>query len=380
MALLGFSQAGREISRLNQLPGWTAQMVKAARAPGRAENAFIIQVIDGVWYGYVLLLALVLAARGVRCARENHGAKVRIIYPGGREILAPVGASVLEASREAGIPHASVCGGRGRCSTCRVRVLKGLEGLEAASPSEQGVLDRIGAPPNVRLACQTWPVEEISVYPVLPHTAQAGAGASQPGYSGGQDREITVLFADIRGFTTFSEKKLPYDVVFFLNRYFEVMGDAIDGAGGTVNQFVGDGVMALFGMDTSPEEGSRQAIIAAGAMAEGLREMNESLAEEMDAPLRIGIGIHTGPAVVGRIGRGEAIYLTAVGDTVNTASRLQDLTKEYNCQLIVSAQAAESAGFDASGFPRHEITVRNRSEPIVIRTIDDARGIQAGGS
>jgi adenylate cyclase len=136
--------------------------------------------------------------------------------------------------------------------------------------------------------------------------------------------------------------------------------------------------MALFGMDGGSEEGSRHALAAAGAMAEGLREMNESLAEEMEAPLRIGIGIHTGPAMVGRMGRGEALYLTAVGDTVNTASRLQDLTKEYSCQLIVSAQATESAGFDATGFPRHELTVRNRTELIVIRAIGDVRDIQGG--
>ena len=371
VALLGFTQAGREITQLAQTPGWVRGMLRSAYAPGRAEFKVIVWWRDAVWYGYLALLVLVLAARAVRGVIENRGMTVRITYPGGREVAAPAGITVLEASRKAGIPHASVCGGRGRCSTCRIRVISGLEDLPPAAPAEQRVLDRIAAPPNVRLACQLRPGGSVSVLPVLSPNAQASEGTAQPGYVAGQEREIAVLFADLRGFTRLSEKKLPYDLVFFLNRYFEVMGEAIDRTGGVINQFTGDGVMALFGVHEGPEEGCRKALRAAGAMIEGLGEMSESLSEELNEPLRMGVGIHTGPTVVGRMGRGVALYLTAVGDTVHVASRFQDLTKEYACQLVISAQVAERAGLDVSGFPRHELAVRNRTEPIVIRTIED---------
>jgi adenylate cyclase len=209
------------------------------------------------------------------------------------------------------------------------------------------------------------------VVPLLPPNATARDGHARPGYIAGQEREICVLFADLRGFTRFAERKLPYDVVFFLNRYFEMAGSAIEGAGGIANQFVGDGIMALFGVESGQEQGCRDALAAARALVHGVAEVSASFGDELATPLAIGVGIHTGPAVVGHMGRGVATYLTAVGDTVNTTARLQDLTKQYKCQLIISEIAAGRAGFDVSSFPHHELTVRNRTEPIAIRAIED---------
>ena len=276
----------------------------------------------------------------------------RVAYAGGREAVAPVGSTVLEASRAAGVPHASVCGGRGRCSTCRVKLLGGADALPPAQPEEQRVLERIKAAPDVRLACQLRPGADLSVLLMLPAGADAAQGFAQRGYASGQERGVAVLFADLRGFTRIAEKKLPYDVVFFLNCYFDVMGEAITKEGGLINQFVGDGVMALFGVEEGPEEGCRQALAAACAIVDALDGMSETLADELDEPLRVGVGIHTGPTVVGHMGRGVAKYLTAVGDTVNTASRLQDLTKEYGCRLVISSQVAERAGRTSPPFPR----------------------------
>ena len=204
---------------------------------------------------------------------------------------------------------------------------------------------------------------------ILPAGADAAQGFAQKGYASGQERGVAVLFADLRGFTRIAEKKLPYDVVFFLNCYFDAMGEAITREGGLINQFVGDGVMALFGVEEGPEKGCRQAIAAACAIVDAIDEMSEAFKEELEEPLRVGIGVHTGSTVVGQMGRGVAKYLTAVGDTVNTASRLQDLTKEYNCRLVVSAEVAERAGADVAAFPEYEIEVRNRTAPLTIRAI-----------
>jgi len=306
-----------------------------------------------------------------RLAHARRRGTLRLTYPNGRQVLVPPGLTVLEVSRSAGIPHASVCGGRGRCSTCRVRITRGVESLPVATREELRVLSRVGAPPNVRLACQLRPTHNLSIVPLLPATASAQDGVARPGYLAGQEREIAVLFADLRQFTALAEHRLPYDVVFLLNRYCEVVGTSIERAGGVPNQFTGDGVMALFGVGTGPDDGCRCALIAAQEIVRSLNALSQMLVEELDAPLQVGLGIHTGPAIVGQMGYGVAVYLTAVGDTVNVASRLQELTKQYDCQLVISEQVVRGADVDGSRFPYHQVMVRNHAEPLVIYVIDD---------
>jgi adenylate cyclase len=325
--------------------------------------------------GLGVLLVTTLTARALRQLLER-GSSVRITYPGGRVASVPIGFSVLEASRQERIPHASVCGGRGRCSTCRVRVLSGSGPLPAPGPAESRVLARLNSPSDVRLACQLRPAHDLSVMPLIPPSVEPLQSLAHPGMMAGREKEVCVMFADLRGFTKISEKRLPYDVVFLLNRYFETVGGAIEAAGGIPNQFIGDGVMALFGVTSSPEDGARDALAAAREMHRAIAELSNELHEALPTPLRLGIGIHCGPAVVGHMGRGVATYLTAVGDTVNTASRLQDQTKEFACELIISDQVAVRTGIDVSTYERQEITVRNRAEPIVVWVIKDVQGLE----
>jgi adenylate cyclase len=376
-ALLGFVAAGREITIKAQTSGWVADALVEADVPEPAERDALNRVRSTVPVVFWSALGITLVARVMRQRYEHRRGRVHITYPNGRQIVVPVGLSVLEASRLENYPHASVCNGKGRCSTCRVRVIQGWDRLPASSPEEQRVLQRIGSPPHVRLACQLRPAADIAVVPLLPADARASAGFRSPDYHHGQEQEIAVLFADLRGFTRLAEPKFPYDVVFFLNRYFEAIGAAIKAAGGIPNQFTGDGVMALFGVGVGPVEGSRRALLAAGAMLDSLEILSNALAEELSEPLRMGIGIHTGPAVVGRMGYEDTTYLTAVGDTVHVASRLEALNKEYQGPLIISEQVAQRAGIDVSDYPAHLLTVRNRTEPLTIRVIDAVPQIAA---
>jgi adenylate cyclase len=255
-----------------------------------------------------------------------------------------------------------------------------LPGLPPPSETEARVLERIGARRNVRLACQLRPTVPIEVTPLLPPFAHAADGLRRVDLSEGGEREIAVLFADIRGFTALTEERLPYDIVFILNRYFEAMGRAVDAAGGRLDKFIGDGVMALFGLEGDSSAACRDALAAARLMSTHLADLNEALRGELAQPLRIGIGIHAGPAIVGEMGYGNAAALTAIGDAVNTASRLEALTKEYECELIVSAEVILRAGLDRSHFAWHETELRGKQERLGIAVLASAQQLPQAGA
>ena len=372
LAVLGVLTAGREVVRLAADPAWLAALQAEARFPDRAGVALIKQIEAITLSALGGLLALALVARVVRGWLARRRGIVELTYPDGRRISVASGTTILEASRGAGIPHASVCGGRGRCSTCRVRVGAGLEALPPPSPAELKVLARVGATPNVRLACQTALSANIEVTPLLPPAAVPRDGRRRPGYLQGQEREVAILFADLRGFTALAENKLPYDVVFVLNRYFAAMGLAVEESGGRVDKFIGDGVMALFGVEGSIEKACADALSAARRMAERLMEINDALKHDLEQPLRIGIGVHSGPVIVGEMGYGRATALTAIGDAVNIASRLEAMTKEFGAQLVVSEGIAEHAGVDLGAFPREEIELRGRQAQLAVRVVKSA--------
>jgi adenylate cyclase len=373
LAFLGVAEAGREVSALARDPGFVQRLNATVHAPSPVQRAALLQIRDGLFMTTWALLGLMLAARIVRERISRRRPTIRIRYPDGREVAVPVGWTVLEASRSARIPHASVCGGRARCSTCRIRIGGDPALQPMPAPLERRVLGRISAPPNVRLACQLRPGRDLMVTPLLQAAVGAGAAHVPAGARGGEERVIAVLFADLRGFTRVAERKLPYDVVFILNRYFEAVGGAVAQAGGIANQYTGDGVMALFGVNADPDTACRQAILASGAMIERVEALSRALDSELETPLRMGIGIHAGPVVVGEMGYAGTRYLTAVGDTVNTASRLEGLTKEYSCELVVSEEAVARAGLATADYPHHELALRNREAPLRVVVVDNAR-------
>lgn len=242
------------------------------------------------------------------------------------------------------------------------------------------MLDRIGARHNVRLACQLRPTVPVEVTPLLPPFAHAADGLRRVDLAEGGERDIAVLFADIRGFTALAEGRLPYDIVFILNRYFDAMGRAVEESGGRVDKFIGDGVMALFGIDGEADAGCRDALAAARLMSLRLSGLNGTLGGELREPLRIGIGIHAGPAIIGEMGYGAAAALTAIGDAVNTASRLEALTKEYQCELIVSDEVVLRAGLDRSLFPWQQTEIRGKQERLAIAILASAQDLPLDGT
>jgi adenylate cyclase len=374
LAAFGVFVAGREVAAAPPGPPPGPPPAIAGELPPPPPDRAVTEQMADLWrLGFMATLLGVLLARSARWYWQRRHGVITLTYPSGRLVQIPRGLSVLEASRLAGIPHASVCGGRGRCSTCRIRI----EAHEAArlpppSHEESRVLHRVGAAPNVRLACQVRPLGDMHVTPLLPPTAHARDGFRRPGYLHGVEREIVILFCDLRAFTQLTEKRLPYDVVFLLNRYFSEMGHAVETAGGQIDKFIGDGVMALFGLDSGVEAGCRAALTAARAMSERMQSLNHALAHDVTEPMKIGIGIHAGPAIVGEMGYGKAVSITAVGDTVNTASRIEGLTKDFGCELVVSEAVVANAGIDLGDTPRHEIEIRGRVGRLVVRTVTSA--------
>jgi adenylate cyclase len=369
LSLLGAIEAGRQVTALAADPNWIHERITLPSPETQSTLDTITALLSWFFAGIV---GAVLLARLARRIWQRHHGLVRIGYPDGRVVEVMPGTSVLEASRLAGIPHASVCGGRGRCSTCRIRVRGEIHSIDPPAEDELRVLRRIGATSSIRLACQLRPHGAVEVTPLLPPFANAADGRRRVDLAQGSEREIAILFADIRGFTALSESRLPYDVVFILNRYFAAIGGAVEAAGGRVDKFIGDGVMALFGIERGAQAGCRDALAAARLMSARLDELNASLRAELDRPLRIGIGIHCGPTIVGEMGYGNVAAITAIGDAVNTASRLESLTKNFACELVVSEETASRAGLDLSAFPQREVEIRGKREVLAIRTLASA--------
>jgi adenylate cyclase len=360
LALAGFASAGRAVrlegdspAQLNQTQTGVIDAIK------HAANTGYYAVLAAL---AVFLLALVLYRRGAR--------RIRIAYTNGPVVSAPLGMTLLDISRRNNIPHASVCGGRARCSTCRVRVLEGLDKQSPPAENESRVLKRVGAPPNVRLACQLRPQSDLRVTPLLPATA-ALARLPDDKYFWGVEQEVTVLFCDLRGFTRLSVNRLSYDTVFLLNQFLARMSEAIEDTGGYIDKFMGDGIMAIFGMDRSSTEGAQAAIAAARAMAGVLDALNQSLREELPSPLDIAIGLNTGPAILGRIGAAGggdvAARVTALGETVNIASRLEGVAKELGAQLLLSRHTLEAANVVLTDrLEQRDISVRGLAQPLAV--------------
>jgi len=364
LAMLGAHHGARDVIRIAS-PQWRAEHVRGISSEQRS----LIDKIAFVYFpiGYIGLIGLVFAARGVRALRERRGGMITVTYPD-RQVRVPKGLSVLEASLRFNVPHASVCGGRARCSTCRVRVVSDRRALPRPSGREAFVLARVGASadPAIRLACQLRPHTDVAVIPILPPNVGADFVRNRHSINIGEERYIVSMFVDMRGSTKLAEARLPFD-----NRFLGAASQAVIDAGGQPNQYVGDGMLALFGLSVDPATACRQAMSAAANVAANVEYMNHQFAAELREPIQFGIGIHGGEAIIGDIGFRDHTVFTAIGDTVNVAARLQDMTKTLNCTIIVSEEVCNTSGIAPDALTRINVSIRGRDAPMTVRTAAD---------
>ncbi|HEY4040375.1 MAG TPA: adenylate/guanylate cyclase domain-containing protein [Rhodopila sp.] len=370
LALLGFYQGGKTVLTLASDPAWRAANLNPWQVGHPAGNVQLLLERNLSLLAASCLLVLVVLARGVRALRERRGGIVRVSYPDGRVARIPKGFSILEASRAARIPHASVCGGRARCSTCRIRVIAGSGRIPAAGPVERAVLDRVGAGPLVRLACQLRPGGDISVVPLLPPFWNATTVRTRTLPRPGEERFIVVLIVDMRNSTRLADTRLPFDAVFIIDRFINAVGAGVTEAGGVANHFTGDGLMATFGLACEPGQACRQSVDALGLIGRNVAALNCVLDAEMAEPIAFGIGVHGSTAVVGEVGYAASRVFTTLGDAANVATRLEAACKDFQCEAVVSQAVLGLSGYDPAQFAQHDVTVRGREAPLVVYTID----------
>ena len=377
-ALGGFMVAGRTVAQSIESAEMLARVKEITHWPN-ATNAELL-----AWYrllvrlGFGAILLLVAAYIGWRWYVQSTRPKMSVTYTGGPTVRVPFGPTLLEISRMNRIPHASVCGGRARCSTCRVRIDESDTPLNPPGFPEAVTLASIAAPPNVRLACQVRPDCSLTVTRLL-RPASAGPKSADVLEldSAGVEKPLTVMFLDMREFTQLSRSRLPYDVVYILNEFFAATGSTIHTHGGWIDKFLGDGLLAIFGQQHGVETGSRQALRAARAIDLALDHVNAKLSMDIGRPLRVGIGIHAGPLLLGRIGYGEAVDLTVIGNAVNVASRLEGVAKEKGFQIVMSAEVAAHAGCSGDVGPVLTVTVRGVEEAMEVIGVTRGRDLPA---
>ena len=306
-ALAGFLIEGRRITARFTRPEQRSALLDAYNFPDSETFATLIVWTRYMGWGLLVIMAFVVLVYLIKSAL-SHRQSVRVSYLDGPDVWAPKGLTLLEVSRLRGVPHASLCGGRGRCTTCRVIVSKGT--------------------------------------------------------------------AQLHGFTARTTGQLPYDVVFLLNRFFDAIVPAINAEGGTIDKYLGDGLLAIFEAPT-PERSAHAALRAIEGVARALDRFNDALAREHQGPVAIGIGAHLGNVVLGEIGAVGQAPRTLIGDTVNAASRLEGVTKEHAVQAMISAQLLCCAGHAPSAEHMVSLSLRGVHAPLAALPVKDARTLGA---
>jgi class 3 adenylate cyclase len=249
-------------------------------------------------------------------------------------------ANLLTTLVDAGIPIDHLCGGRARCSTCRVFVGRGLERLSDRNTAEAAMATKLDLPDAVRLACQTTLLGSVSVRRLVLDkideklVSQLGATPKLTGPVG-REVSVAVLFIDVVGYTEMAAALPPYDILHLLNRFFSRTGDVVAQNAGVIDNYMGDAVLALFGLHDEPDPVLSAVRAGVGAL-EAARNLSEHIERVYRMSFRVRVGVDYGEAIFGLVGTGTSARETVIGDVVNVASRLESANKETGTDMLVS--------------------------------------------
>lgn len=375
-AFAGFVVSGRAVAALISDSTLAERMRALTHWPNSFDDHTLSSYRRVSQIAFAALLVVVAIAIVLRRLGMLASPKIAITYAGGPRVRAAVGPTLLEISRANGLTHASACGGRARCGTCRVRVDEGASTLPAPELAERFTLARVKAPANARLACQIRPTAPLSVTRLV----RAGDGAAEalpaPDNTddAGEQRPLCLLHLRIRDIDEITRDRLAYDVMFILNEFFAAAGAAIDQNFGWVDKFFGDGLLAVFGQQRGLERGARDALRTAHAIDLALDRLNEKVAAEIGRPVAVSIGVHTGSFVIGRIRLGSTSVVTVVGLGTDIARQLAGLAETKGCQVTLSTDAAKQAGVLDLGERQRLMLMARSGEAGAIDVIGIARG------
>jgi adenylate cyclase len=373
LALLGFAAGGREVARDLATPGFRAAHLSQAVTGTAGEVTHLAAYRDDFLFLYGGCLTLVLLARLVRRVLEMRRGLITVTYPGAERVRLTRGHSVLDASLIGRIPHAAVCGGKGRCSTCRVRILLSAGDLPEPALHERRLLGDIGADfTRVRLACQLRPQADIHVVPIIAPAFALQFVAGRTVRIPEDEVFVAAMFVDLRGSTDLAAQRTPFDSVFLLGRFIGGVSRAVASCGGRPVQFLGDGVLALFGLEGGQAAACRSALAAIEAIRQELRDEASLFEQETGQKLRFGIGLHCGRAIVGEISLADHVGFTALGDTVNIAHRLQEAARDFHAEAAVSEDVFVTAGMDPPAYSKRTMELRGRRAPLNVRVMGGA--------
>jgi adenylate cyclase len=286
------------------------------------------------------------------------------------------GQTILDASLAAGIPHYHVCGGKGRCSTCRVVVQEGGEHLSRPNKAEQNLRKKKKFLENVRLACQTKVISnDVKIQRIIRDETDLDlyvyGNHCENLQTVGDEKAMALFFLDIRNFTPFIEQHLPFDVIHIIRRLNIMFSDIIVKHNGKIIEYTGDGFYAVFGFDEPIKEAVNNAYKAGKQILDSLIRLNENyITKYFDHKIDVGIGLHSGKVIVGKIGVNEYNPYTVMGFPVNVAARLESATKELNNNFIISDYAYKFLS-ENNNAPQKQINLKGVSEPFCVRLMGE---------
>lgn len=264
-----------------------------------------------------------------------------ILLPDDKEIQIKDGETILTAVLRSGIAHLHACGGLARCSTCRIEIKEGLENCSSINEAEETLSNKLKFPESIRLACQTKIMGNVIARRLLFDKRDlklANQLTEEKSGPVGINRLLAILFVDIEGFTPLSENLPSYDVMYILNRYFDMVGDEVKKNGGEINNYVGDAVLALFGLDDREDEVFR-AVNAGLGILRSVENFRKTVAKNYNESFHVRVGIHFGEAIVGMLGSEDNKRLSVIGESVNMASRVEAANKDAETRILISEEA-----------------------------------------